>query len=114
MSHRWLILITAISAASVTWADTKKPAPEPRLSSIHPLTGQAGKTYVAVIRGTELKGASAVAFSGMGVSAHTVRVEAETGTAAAAKSKADLLHVEISIDAGAHAGDRSFRVVTPD
>ena len=58
-------------------AQDKKPAPEPRVSSIHPFAVQIGKTYQAVVRGRNLKGAHGVAITGDGVEGRVLRVESE-------------------------------------
>jgi len=95
-------------------ADTKKPAPEPRVSSVHPLTGQAGSSYAAIVRGNALKDAHALTFSTNNISARVLRAEAETATEADAKAKPELLHVEVSIGAATQAGNHSFRVLSPE
>ena len=74
-SHRLITLLGAVDAR----ADDAKPAPEPRLSSIHPFSGSIGTSYSAVIRGRNLKGANGIEIAGEGVRARVLRVKRRAG-----------------------------------
>jgi hypothetical protein len=73
----------------------------PTITSISPSEGQAGATVTADITGTNLAGATAVTFSGAGVTAAIVSVTASS------------VRVNITIAAGAATGTRTFTVTTP-
>jgi hypothetical protein len=101
MGSRGLAFVVVMLLPAV-WAEDKKPPQDPRVSTISPLTGQAGTTYTAAIRGTVLARSQSLQFSGTGVRARVLRVEP------------DLVHVEMSLDAEAAPGDHAFRVLTAD
>ncbi len=88
-------------------------AAPPKADSIFPLSGKPGTTFEAVIRGAALKGAYAVWFEGTGASAKVIGVEPEPGAADAKRKPADLLRVEMRLDATMEGSYRSFRVLTP-
>ena len=74
----WLLVSTLpILFGLEARAQEKKPAPEPRVSSINPFAAQVGKTYQAILRGRNLKGAHGVAITGDGVQGRVLRVESE-------------------------------------
>jgi hypothetical protein len=102
-------------AADARSEDTKPP-PEPRVSSIHPFSGQLGKAYEAVVRGRNLQGARALEIAGEGVKARVLRVEAEPAVEADGKkdnTPTDLVHIEISSE-NAAPGRRQIRLLTPN
>jgi hypothetical protein len=78
------------------------PPPQATIVSIAPASGLPGTTFNATITGTNLNGASAVNFTGAGVTA-IIQSNPDPQT----------LIVDITITAGAAAGARTFTVVTP-
>src|SRR5213593_841385 len=74
----------------------------PAITGITPSSGTAGSSLPATITGTDLDGATAVAFSGSGVTA-------TIGTGGTASS----LPITITIAAGAATDTRTFAVTTP-
>ncbi len=102
--------------ASVCLAAVKlpEPPPEPKLSSLHPFTGQRGTVVPAVLRGTGLATATGV-FTGH--PAFTLEIEGSDTEPAAANAKSkvpiDLVRVRIRIAADAKPGWHLFRMVTP-
>jgi hypothetical protein len=87
------------------------PVPAPKIESIYPLSAMRGSTVTAVVRGTNLRHAREFWFEGAGVSGRVLAWEAEAGDSKA--KKADLLRVELSIDAGFSGSERRFRVIAP-
>jgi len=76
---------------------------QPTITAIAPQSGNRGDVLVGSISGTNLDGATAVTFSGSGVTA-------TIGTGGTATN----LPVTISISASASAGSRTVRVTTPN
>lgn len=75
----------------------------PAVNSITPASGVQGWTYTSVeIQGTDLTGATAVTFSGTGVSASAISVVSSTS-----------ITFTVTITAGATAGARDVTVTTP-
>ena len=111
----WLLVSTLpIMFGLEARAQDKKPAPEPRVSSIHPFAAQIGKTYQAVVRGRNLKGAHGVAITGDGVEGRVLRVESEPPSERDKKNESttDLVHVEITSLPATRAGARELRLLT--
>ena len=103
--------ILGILVISVIAAESRKSAPEPKISSIYPMTAMAGHAFTAIIRGTALAGAQSVVFRDVGFSARVISSTLEQTEASSAKP-ADLVQVEFSIPAEAKTGDHSFRLIT--
>lgn len=78
------------------------PPAQPTIISLAPSTGAVGTTFNAVITGTNLNGATAVTFSGAGVTA-IIQSNPNPQT----------LNVAITIAPGTAAGLRTFTVTTP-
>ena len=104
-------LVTLLGAVDAR-ADDAKPAPEPRVLSVHPFSGSLGTSYVAVVRGRNLKTAHGVEVAGEGIRGRVLRVEQEPPTDADNKSGIDLVQLEISSEAAARPGDRGLRLLT--
>ena len=84
------------------------------------MTGQRGKTFEAVLRGSNLADAQALLFDGEGVETRILSVNPEPPVdgeeAPKDRSKEpskDLLEVRITLSAEAPLGPRDFRVITP-
>ncbi len=86
----------------------KVPAPtaEPKITSIYPLSGQAGHSYEATVRGKNLKDARSLWFPASGISARVIGVESPD-------ANNDLVRAEVAVEASAASGPHQFRVVTP-
>lgn len=80
---------------------TASPTPGPTVTGISPASGTPGSTVNAQITGTDLAGATAVTFSGSGI------------TATIQTSSATTVDVELDIASGAPVGAQSFIVATP-
>jgi hypothetical protein len=104
-------VVTLLGAVDAR-ADDAKPAPEPRVVSIHPFSGSLGTSYVAVVRGRNLKAAHGVEVTGEGIRGRVLRVDQEPATDTDSKSSFDLVQIEISSEASARAGDRGVRLLT--
>ena len=87
-------------------AEAPVPAPEPKITSIYPLGGQAGHTYEAAIRGKNLKGARSVWFPAAGIRARVLNVESPD-------ANNDIVRAEFTVEASSTAGPHQLRVVTP-
>ncbi|MEZ5401295.1 MAG: hypothetical protein R2729_16615 [Bryobacteraceae bacterium] len=85
-------------------------AAQPRLESVFPLGASPGSTVLAEARGNALRGATGIWFPEPGISATILGAETEKG---ASKKPADLLRVELRLDATLAAPWREFRVITP-
>ena len=111
----WLLVSTLpILLGLEARAEDKKPAPEPRVSSIYPFTAQIGKTSQAIVRGRNLKGAGGIAIAGDGIEGRVLRVESEppSGLDKKSESTTDLAYVEIASQAAARPGSRELRLLT--
>lgn len=94
-----------------------QPRPDPRLTSVFPLTMQRGEATSAVIRGTGLDGAQRLYFREPGVEGTIAKVEDSTADppASAPKTpKPQLVHVNFVVSPGAKSGPHRFRLVTKD
>src|SRR5437867_2831742 len=117
MSASWLLIIVAggvlcrsgCAEAAVKTADVPS---EPKLLSAYPFTSQPGASFIATVRGTGLRGATAVFAANTPLSATIEGVETEV-LEKPAKIAADLVRVRFQIDANAKPGRYSFRLVTP-
>jgi hypothetical protein len=98
--------IMALPVASIAATDTVISATlsnVPTLSNISPNSGVQGWTYTSVeIQGNDLTGATAVTFSGTGVTASAISVDSATS-----------MTVTITITTAAAAGARDVTVTTP-
>jgi hypothetical protein len=109
-------LVSLLGALCATAFAASTPAnPDPKISSIYPAAGERGKTFEAVVRGTNLAGARALMFECDGVAARILSTAAETGKPGekASEHAADLLRVEINLRPEVDPGSAGFRVVTP-
>lgn len=90
-----------------------QPSPEPRVSSIFPLTVQRGQTVPAVIRGTNLDSAKELYFRDGGVRARVLKVEPgpDPVLPGAEGPAPQLLRVELTIAKDAKPGPQRFRAV---
>ena len=114
MALRWFVLTALYGLALPIAADTRKPEPDPRLSSIYPLTITAGRNTTAVIRGIGIREVRSIVFSNPGLSAAIRSAEAEP---AEADQKPDApavfgLQIDIAASPDAKAGEHSLRVLT--
>jgi hypothetical protein len=106
----FVVLVTAGVCAA-----PKKDA-DPKISSIYPMTAQRGKTFEAVLRGSNLADARALMFEGDGVEGRILSQNSESPLAGEDTAKArpkDLLKVRITLEAEAGVGQHDFRVITP-
>lgn len=78
-----------------------RPLPPPAITAITPDVGQQGTSQVSIIQGRSLAGATAITFSGSGVSGRVLR------------SSDDEVEVDITISTNAALGNRTFQVTTP-
>lgn len=110
---RLIALLGALCAAA--FAASTPAHSDPKISSIYPAAGERGKTFEAVVRGTNLAGARALLFECDGVAARVISTAAEPRAPGekASEHTADLLRVEISMRPEAELGSAGFRVVTP-
>lgn len=95
-----------------------EPPPEPKLSSLHPFTGQRGTVMSAVLRGSGLQTATGVYTGHKGFTIEIEGSEAEpalTNTKNNAKNQVpiDLVRVRVRIAADAKPGWHLFRLITP-
>lgn len=116
----WLALSLAVSGFSVCFAALASPktpdAPrEPRISSVHPFTGQRGATFLVTVRGNALREATSVFVDHAPLRMTIEGTEAEPPNEMSAKSKVvfDLVRVRVEVAADANPGRYSFRLVTP-
>lgn len=110
-----LALTLAILVTAGVCADSKEkpaPKPDPKISSIYPFGGRRGTTFDAVVRGSDLAGARAVAFEGNGIEARILGVDAEP-PAPGEKAGKDLIRLRVMLAPDAEIGERDFRIVTP-
>src|SRR3954454_5149630 len=96
-----LLLAFAVLAAAGMCADPKQEAdakkePDPKISSIYPISGQRGTTFEAVIRGSNLADARTVIFEGNGAEARIVSLSSEAAAAGETTAK-DLLKTQITL-----------------
>ena len=109
-------LISLVGALCATAFAASAPAkPDPKILSIYPGAGERGKTFEAVVRGTNLAGARALMFECDGVDGRVLSAVPETGRPGekAPEHPSDLLRVEITLRPEADLGSAGFRVVTP-
>src|SRR5438128_2739603 len=86
---------------------------EPRVSSVYPLTGECGKTYEAVIRGSNLGQAQALFVRDPEVRAEVLGVDPEPENAETkGQNRGQLLRVRITLGRDAKRGLQKMRVVT--
>jgi len=112
MICRCSILGITLAVIPLISAESRKSAPEPKISSIYPMTATAGRSFHAVIRGTALAGAQSVIFTDTGFRGRVLGCAPEQAEEARGKP-ADLAQVELSIPAEAKPGDHAFRLITP-
>lgn len=98
-----LALVSALFTAWGVCAESRKPPPEPKLSSLYPLSLQRGKTTPVQVRGTALGGARTVLVGRPGITARILKLEPG--------DPADIVHVEFAVDATAAEGGCAVRVV---
>ena len=98
-----LALVSALLPAWGLCAESRKPPPEPKLTSLYPLSVPQGRTTAVQIRGTALGGARGVLMTQPGVTARVVKLEPG--------DPADLLHAEFTVDSGATTGSHPLRLV---
>src|SRR5579872_7195753 len=104
----------AVVGAVLSVAAGAQPRGDPRAISIHPFTGQRGTTFIATVRGSGLKGASAAS---IGKAPFTIAVEgtqAEPPDDASGRNKGrmDLVKLRVEVPADAKPGRYSIRLIT--
>jgi hypothetical protein len=104
------IYLAQIAAATLL----AQPSPEPRLSSIFPLTVQRGQTVSAIIRGVNLDSAKELYFRDAGIQTRVLKVEpAPDPVLPGAKGPPpQLLRVELTIAKEVKPGPQRLRAVT--
>ena len=107
--------LVALIAAHASAAD---PLPEPQITSVYPLGGQAGTSFTSTIRGQSMDDAYALWFVGDGIEAVVENLDVEPTPPTITKSKkkrtpTHLLRVRFQVANDAKPGEHSFRVVTP-
>ena len=112
-----LLLTFVVLAATGMCAEPKKEpdkkkAPDPKISSIYPVSGQRGSTFETIIRGSNLADARAVIFEGSGAEARVISVTSEPKAAGETTAK-DSLKAEVLLAPDSAVGDHEFRVITP-
>ncbi len=106
-----LALVAACLGISLIPAERSKPRPDPKITSIHPLAGQSGTTWSAVVRGTGLSGTRAVVVRESGLSARIIGIRAEEQADGKDSSSAQLVDVEFTAASGL-TGKQPFRLVS--
>lgn len=99
-----LALASCVSAAAV----------DPRLTSIHPFSGQRGSTFVAVVRGSGLTGASAAASEDAPFRITVEKIEVEPAGESGGRSKtpAELVTLRVQVAGNAKPGKYPVRLLT--
>ncbi len=85
---------------------------DPKLVSIHPFTGQRGAAFVATVRGSGVREATAVFVENAPFTAIVEGGEPEAG-GKAGKTPVDVVRLRIQIEANAKPGRYPFRLITP-
>jgi hypothetical protein len=88
-------------------------AVDPKITSIHPFTGQLGTTFNATIRGTGLGGAAAVVADGAPFQVAVEKVETEPPSDSSVKTKTptDLVTLRVQVAADAKPGRYPIRLI---
>jgi hypothetical protein len=108
----WLVIALAALAA-VGAPQARKPRVDPRMVSAHPFVGQRGTTFVATVRGTGLRGATAVFAPGAPLRASVAGTETEPApTTGRNRTATDLVRLQVELPADARPGRYPFRLVT--
>ena len=94
-----LALAFWLTAPAGLCAEAAAPAPEPKISSVHPMGGERGREFEVTVLGASLKDARAVVFSQPGLTARVVDAARDGETRVAI--------------APHQAGVHRFRLVTP-
>jgi len=108
------VLLSALAIVVCTSA-APPPRADPKLVSIHPFTGQRGKTFTAIVRGSGLAGASTAAIGSAPLVVTVERVEPEPssdGAAPGKKSPMDVAKVRVQIADDAKPGQYPIRLIT--
>src|SRR6476646_4077459 len=100
------VVVAALGAPAVP-----KKAPDPKLTSIFPVSVQRGTQIEAEIRGSALTGARDLMLEGTGIAGRVVRIDPlPAGEGTAAKEDKQTVHVELKVDADATLGWHEFRL----
>jgi hypothetical protein len=112
-STRGLIL-SLVALGAVAVAAPNPSVTDPKISSIFPAAAERGKTFEAVLRGTNLRGARALMFECDGIEARIRSTAADTSEprGKALERGPDLVRLEITLHADAELGSVGFRVIT--
>ena len=77
MIRRSLLFSSFLTLIPLIAAEPHKPASEPKILSIYPLTAKTGVSYKAVVRGTGIEGARSIEFSDPGLSGRVLGSQPE-------------------------------------
>ncbi|MGH9658556.1 MAG: hypothetical protein ACRD96_08425, partial [Bryobacteraceae bacterium] len=90
------------------------PRVDPRLISVHPFTGPAGGSVVVTARGNGLREATAAFLEkDPPFTMKILATETEPAPQGRNRTPADLVRIQLDVNAGARAGRYMFRLVTP-
>jgi hypothetical protein len=108
MRPLWVVVALSLSVQAGA-----QPREEPRAISIHPFVGQRGATYVATLRGSGLRGATALSIGNAPFAVKVESVDPEpAGESAGRKGKIDLVRLHVEVRPDAKPGRYPVRVIT--
>lgn len=109
--NRHIVIATLMTVGAVLAADRN---PEPKISSIYPMTLQSGKSTAVVIRGENLGKVQSIFFREQGIAASIDRIEEVHPVKGIPASKTSyIIHATLSLDKDAQSGEKKYSVVTP-
>jgi hypothetical protein len=110
MRALWAIVAVVLSLP----AANAQPRPDPRAISIHPFTGQRGTTFIAIVRGSGLGGASAVSIGKAPFTVTVESVESESPSESSGRNKIrmDLVKLRVQAQPDAKPGRYPIRLIT--
>jgi hypothetical protein len=110
MRALWAIVAVVLTLP----AANAQSRPDPRAISIHPFTGQRGTTFIAIVRGSGLTGASAVSIGKAPLTVTVERVDAEPPSESSARNKTpmDLVKLRVQAPPDAKPGRYPIRLIT--
>src|SRR5262245_34877638 len=109
----WLTALLALPAfvgAAALAEEAPKKSSEPRITTIFPLAGQAGKSWEATVRGLNLTSAYAVQFQTEELHAEVLSEEPEPPGPG---QPAHVVRLRVSAESRVAAGRHELRIVTP-
>ncbi len=109
--NRHIIIATLMTVGVVLAADEN---PEPKISSIYPMTLQMGQSTSVVIRGENLAKAQSIFFRERGITAAIERIEeVEPVQKSPAGKVSYILHATLALEKNTQSGEKKYSVVTP-